>query len=200
MRFSGVLTPILLVSGPAALAGVLSIAYWDTLVGDDSVSTVIRNIGLVAVAAAGLLVGAWRTMATHKEANAALTQARSAQTQADASFRQADTLFQQYTQKEGDALAQRFRLGAEMLGDPSVHVRLGGMRVLFHIAIENKELYGKQVQDLLGDFIYIRKQPVDSLDNHYTFDEKYGRFEGPADAYRAFLLQNELREYWRKAQ
>lgn len=196
MRLSGVFTAVLALGSAAALAVWLSMANWHTLVGDDSVSVVIRNIGLLAAAGTGLLVGAWRTMATHKQADAALAQAKSAQIQADASFKQATVMLQKHEQERRNALDVRFRSGSEILGAQSAHVRLGGMRALYNLAIENDDLYGKQVRGLLEDFIYIRKQ--ESLGNSPespTFhDESYGEFNGPPDAYRAWLLLKKLNE------
>ena len=109
-----------------AVSAFLSWAYWDVLHGDeDSVSTTVRNIGLVVGGIEAILVAIWRSVV---------------------SGRQADTA-------EGTLLNERYQKGAEMLGDETLAVRLAGIYALRRLAIEHPVDYHVQVMELLCAFV-----------------------------------------------
>ena len=109
-----------------AVSAFLSWAYWEVLHGDeDSVSTTVRNIGLVVGGIEAILVAIWRSVV---------------------SGRQADTA-------AGTLLNERYQRGAEMLGDKSLPVRLAGIYALRRLAIEHPVDYHVQVMELLCAFV-----------------------------------------------
>ena len=100
--------------GVLIISGGLSWRYWEELHGNqDSLSTTIRNLGLVVGGIEAILLAAWRSFV--------------AQRQAVAAQRQADT-------SQQGLLNEHYQRGAEMLGSEVLPVRLGGIYDLERLA------------------------------------------------------------------
>ena len=109
------------------LIGVLlSWRFWDEL-GDDreSLSTTIRNVGLVIGGIIAILLAVWRSTVAE---------------------RQADTAQQ-------SLLNERYERGAEMLGSDVLSARLGGIYSLQRLASEYPHKYHIQVMQLFCAFV-----------------------------------------------
>ena len=105
---------------------LLSWHFWDELADDkESLTTTIRNLGLVIGGVIAVLLAVWRsTVAEH----------------------QADTA-------QKSLLNERFERGAEMLGRDVLSVRLGGIYALKRLAEEHPEQYHIQVMELYCAFV-----------------------------------------------
>ena len=124
--------------GVLLISGGLSWRYWEDLHGNqDSLSTTIRNLGLVVGGIEAILLAAWRSIV--------------AQRQADAAHRQADT-------SQQGLLNERYQRGAEMLGSEVLPVRLGGIYDLERLAAGHPEQYHIQVMKLFCAFV---RNPTD---------------------------------------
>ena len=112
---------------------LLSWRFWEEL-GDDeeSVSTTVRNVGLVIGGVVAILLAIWRS--------------RVAERQAGAAQRQANTTQQ-------NLLDERYQRGAEMLGSDLLAVRLGGIYGLQRLAEEHPGQYHIQIMELLCAFV-----------------------------------------------
>ena len=117
------------VAGMVAVLAVgvfLSWRFWDELRGDqDSLSTTIRNLGLVIGGVIAILLAIWRSTVSE---------------------RQADTAQQ-------SLLNERYERRAEMLGSDVLSVRLGGIYALQRFAQEHPKEYHVQVLGLLCAFV-----------------------------------------------
>ena len=108
-----------------AIGVTLSWTYWEVLHSDqDSVSTTIRNLGLLIGGVVAMLLAVWRSIVAE---------------------RQADTAQQ-------SLLNERYQKGAEMLGNDILSVRLGGIYALESLAAEHPDHYHIQVMKLLCAF------------------------------------------------
>ena len=108
------------------IGALLSWRFWDELRGDqESLSTTIRNLGLVIGGAIAVLLAVWRSRVAE---------------------RQADTAQQ-------SLLNERYERGAGMLGSDVLSVRLGGIYALERLAAEHPEQYHVQVLGLLCAFV-----------------------------------------------
>ena len=104
-----------------AIGVVSSWFFWEDLRGDEeSLSTTIRNLGLLEGGIVAIVLAVWRSLVAQKQAEAALRQA-------DTALRQADTAQQ-------GLLNDRYQKGAEMLGNDVLSVRLGGIYALQRLA------------------------------------------------------------------
>ena len=97
----------------------------------DSLSTTIRNLGLVVGGIEAILLAVWRSIV--------------AQRQAAAAQRQADT-------SQQGLLNERYQRGSEMLGSEILSVRLGGIYALDRLAAAHPEQYHVQVMELFCAF------------------------------------------------
>ena len=123
-----------------AIGVVFSWLFWEELRDDEeSLSTTIRNIGLVGGGIIAIVLAVWRSLVAQKQAEAALRQA-------DTALRQADTAQQ-------GLLNERYQQGAEMLGDNVLSVRLGGIYALQSLAEEHPEQYHVQIMRLFCAFV-----------------------------------------------
>ena len=107
------------------LAGVLSEAFRDWLLADESGSTTIRNLGLVLAGLIALPLAIWRGLVAEKQADAAQLSLRN----------------------------ERYQKGAEMLGSEVMSVRLGGIYALHRLAREHPDEYHIQVTGVLCAFL-----------------------------------------------
>lgn len=100
-------------------------AFREWLIANESGSTTIRNLGLVAAGLIALPLAIWRGLVAEKQADAA----------------------QQSLSNE------RYQKGAEMLGHERLSVRLGGIYALQRLAKDYPEKYLIQIVQLLGEFV-----------------------------------------------
>ena len=108
-----------------AIGSSVSIQYWDVLHDErDSVSTTVRNLGLIIGGVIAVLLAIWRS--------------KVAETQADTA--------------QQSLLNERYQQGAEMLGNNVLSVRLGGIYALERLVTEHPEQYHVQVMKLFCAF------------------------------------------------
>lgn len=116
-----------------AVGSVLSWVFWDWLHDDrESVSSTVRNLGLVIGAVIAALLAVWRSRVAERQAHAARRQVETA---------------------ERGLLSERFQRGTEMLGSDVLMVRLGGIDALKHLADEHPHQYHIQIMQLLCAFV-----------------------------------------------
>ena len=105
--------------------------YWEELRGKhESLSTTVRNMGLVIGGSIAILFAVWRGIVAEKQAKTA----------------------------QRGLLNERYQKGAEMLGSEKLSVRLGGIYALARLAHEHPGDYHTQIMSLLCAFV--RNQPV----------------------------------------
>ena len=109
-----------------AIGVTLSWTYWEVLHSEqDSVSTTVRNLGLLIGGVIAILLAVWRSIVAE---------------------RQADTAQQ-------SLMNERYQKGAEMIGNEVLSVRLGGIYALGRLAAEHPEEYHLQVMELFCEFV-----------------------------------------------
>ena len=108
------------------LVGILlSARYWGELRGsEESLSATVRNVGLLIGGVIAALLAMWRSVVAERQADIA----------------------------EKGMLGERYRQGAEMLGNEVMSVRLGGIYAIERIAKEHPEEYHLQAMELLCAF------------------------------------------------
>jgi hypothetical protein len=126
--------------------GFRSWAYWQLGGDGTSRSEVFRNLGLLAVAIIGLLVGTWRAITAFIQARAAYRQATAATNQAEAAIEQARIA-------EQGLFTDRFSAAVEQLGSTQLPVRLGGIYALWRLAGDSPERDVVSVIDILCAFV-----------------------------------------------
>ena len=108
-----------------AIGCLFSWVYWEDLRGEnESLSTTIRNLGLIIGGVIAIILAVWRSRVAERQVAAA----------------------------EGSLLNERYQKGAEMLGSPVLSVRLGGIYALSRLAEEHPEQYHIQILNLLCAF------------------------------------------------
>lgn len=118
---------VLLVAIVAAVGPALVIDHWHVLHDEerDSVSTTIRNYGLLIGGAIAAILAVWRSRVAEDQAGTA----------------------------QQSLLNERYQKGAEMLGNNVLAVRLGGIYALDRLAAEHPEQYHIQVMKLFCAFV-----------------------------------------------
>ena len=115
------------------IGGFFSWVFWKDLRGEnESLSTTIRNLGLIVGGVIAIILAVWRSTVAERQAGTAQAQADIAQQ---------------------SLLNERYQRGAEMLGSPVLSVRLGGIFALRRLAEEYPEQYHIQILDLLCAFV-----------------------------------------------
>ncbi len=119
----------------------LCLFYWEELRGNqESLSTTVRNVGLVIGGAIAILFAVWRSIVAEKQAKTA----------------------------QRGLLNERYQKGAEMLGSELLAVRLGGIYALARLAREHPRDYHTQIMGLLCAFIHhhpaVEKEDQDDPD------------------------------------
>ena len=133
--------------------------YWDDLTGGtESLSTTLRNIGLLTGGCVAMLLAVWRSMVGERQANTALQQANTALQQANTALQQANTARNQAETMQFSALNDRYERANQSLSSDMPWVRLGGIYALQRIAEEYPEQYHVQVMQLLCAFV---RKPID---------------------------------------
>ena len=141
------------------VGSVFSWVFWDCLHDDhESVSSTVRNLGLVIGAAVATLLAVWRSRVAERQASAAQRQVEASQ--------------------QG-LLNERYQRGAEMLGSAVLAVRLGGIYALQRLANEHPGEYHVQIMRLLCAFI--RNPTVDGKREIGLTDHKTGETTEPDD-------------------
>ena len=109
-----------------AIGCLFSLVYWEDLRGEsESLSTTIRNLGLIIGGAIAIILAVWRSRVAERQAT---------------------------TSEEG-LLNERYQRGTEMLGSDVLSVRLGGIFALRHLAEEHPEQYHVQVMESFCAFV-----------------------------------------------
>ena len=108
----------------AGVGSVLLIS-WEWLRGEDSPSTTIGNVGLLVAAIWALPLAIWRSRVAERQAETA----------------------------QKALLNERYQTATEMLGNPLLPVRLGGIYALQNLAEERPETYHVQIMRLLCAYI-----------------------------------------------
>ena len=146
------------------MGGCLSWVFWEDLRGDqESLSTTIRNLGLVVGGIIAMVLAVWCSTVAERQAETAQQQSDTAQRQVEAVQRQADTAQQ-------GLLNDRYERGAGMLGSDVLPVRLAGIYALERLAVEHPEEYHIQIMDLLCAFV---RNPTrdDRVEGHPESDD-----------------------------
>ena len=106
--------------------GILSWCFWDELGNEnESVSTTIRNVGLLVGGVAAVLIAVWRSIVAER----------------------------QTTTSQQGLLNERYQKGAEMLGSKVLSVRLGGIYALEQLAAEQPQYYHLKIVKLFCAFM-----------------------------------------------
>ena len=147
------------------LVGILlSARYWDELRGyEESLSATVRNIGLLIGGVIAALLAMWRGVVAERQADIA----------------------------EKGMLGERYRQGAEMLGNEVMSVRLGGIYAIERIAKEHPEEYHLQAMELLCAFA---RHPARDAQIETDLDEDIGEKrlrEDVESAMRAIAFRSE---------
>ena len=115
-----------------AIGCLFSWVFWKDLRGEnESLSTTIRNLGLVIGGVIAIILAVWRSRVAEHQAGTAQAQADIAQQ---------------------SLLNERYQRGAEMLGSSVLSVRLGGIFALRRLAEEHPDQYHIQILNLLCAF------------------------------------------------
>lgn len=114
----------------------------------ESVSTTLRNVGLITGGIVAVLLAMWRSLVAERQANAALHQSEVALTQAQTAERQSRTTLQNF-------LNDRYQQGVRKLESDSLSVRLDGIDTLRRLAGEHPEQYHVQAMSRLCTFLSI---------------------------------------------
>ena len=123
-----------------ALGIILPWRFWEELRGDgqDSLSTTIRNVGLVVGGVVAILLALWRSRVAERQAAASQQQSEAAQRQTEIA-------------RQG-LLNERYQRASEMLGSETLPVRLGGIYALQRLAQEHLDQFHIQVMQLFCAF------------------------------------------------
>ena len=117
---------IVAIVGVLVISTLLSWLYWKDLHGgQDSLSTTIRNLGLVIGGFVAMLLAVWRSQVATRQAETA----------------------------QQSLLNERYQQGAEMLGSEVLSVRLGGIYTLERLAADHPKEYHVQVMKLFCGFV-----------------------------------------------
>ena len=129
------------------LAGILlTWCFWADLRGEqDSLSTTVRNVGLVVGGVIAILLAVWRSRIGDRQATAAQHQVENVRRQLEVAHQQAETAQQ-------SLLNERYQKGAEMLGSDVLSVRLGGIYALQRLATQHPNQYHFQIMRLFCSF------------------------------------------------
>ena len=127
------------------LADLVTWAWWSTN------AEILRNLGLLVVAAIGLPLAIWRTWVAHQQAKASLVQANTSQAQLEGNQQQLKLL-------EARQETDRFQQAAEMLGSDDQVVRLGGIYALRALSDTYPRAYGATVSDLCWSIVVVARR------------------------------------------
>ena len=114
----------------------------------ESVSSTLRNIGLIVGGIVAVLLAMWRSLVAERQAGATLRQAEAAFSQAQTAERQSITTLQSF-------INDRYEQGARKLESDDASVRLDGIDALKRLAKEHPERYHVPVMSRLCSFMKI---------------------------------------------
>lgn len=142
---------------------VFGIWQWEWIVtrtaSQESGSTTLRNLGLVAGGLIAIWVAIWRGVVADR-------QAKASQQQAEIS--------------RHSLLNERYQKGAEMLGNEVLSVRLGGIYALDLLACENPDIFHLQIMKLFAAFVVDRTRPKTAEQVGTIMDPALSESEGPS--------------------
>ena len=119
-----------------AFGVIASWVFWEVLHSEqDSVSTTIRNLGLLIGGAIAIVLAAWRSKVAEGQADTA----------------------------QQSLLNERYQKGAEMLGSEVLAVRLGGIYALQQLAAEEPLRYHVNVMRLFCAFVVHASKDTDAI-------------------------------------
>lgn len=130
-----------IVTGMVALSQntqVLNLSFWGSPAGK-TLSEVVRNLGLLALAIVALPFAVWRAWVSHREAETRQQLAKIAQ--------------QQTAQAEQGQITDRFAKSVELLGSNNPTVRTGAIFALGRIAQDSVERDHIPVMQILSNFV-----------------------------------------------
>lgn len=140
--------------------------FWRELVEDEPVSSVLRNLGLLAGVPIAIVLALWRSAI--------------ASWQASAAYKQVETALQQTAIAQEGLLRNRFQRAAEMLGHDSIAVRIGGVQSLAELAAQHMDQYYVTVANLLEAFAMSSIGSDESTDRIQA--SRYGDIQVARDA------------------
>ena len=144
-----------------AVGCIFSWVFWKDLRGEnESLSTTLRNLGLIIGGAIAIILAVWRSRVAERQASAAQAQAATAQAQFTTAQAQADIAQRSF-------LNERYHRGVEMLGSPTLSARLDGIFTLRRLSEEYPEQYHVQVLLRLCAFV---RNPVEYDSSKVLFD------------------------------
>lgn len=114
----------------------------------ESVSSTLRNIGLIVGGIVAVLLAMWRSLVAERQADATLRQAEAAFSQAQTAERQSITTLQSF-------LNDRYNQGTRKLESDDPSVRLDGIDALKRLAKEHPSRYHVPVMSRLCSFMKI---------------------------------------------
>ena len=120
------------------ISTLVTLSYWDKLIEGESISSIIRNIALVAAAAIGLPLVIWRSWVVQQQVEIA----------------------------QRGLLNERYQNSAEMLGSDILSVRLGGIYTLGRLAEESPQDYHIRVMELLCAFVRYPPKELEVITQH----------------------------------
>ena len=158
-------TPIILIVLILVVTVLLSWQFWQPLKGEESASSTVRNVGLVAGGLIAVVLGTWRSSIAQRRAEAA----------------------------ESDSLDGLFQTAAEMLGHPEASARIGGVVTLLNLGKKHPERYRQTAHDVLLHFAVEQSENhAESPRPTVTLGDL--TYHGPQDGALAFLGYHDLEE------
>ena len=153
------------------IGGILSWCFWEDLNdGKDSLSTMIRNLGLVIGGVIAVLLAVWRSRIGERQADAAQQQAEITRSQVEIAQSQIEIARSQAQTAQQSLLNERYQRGAEMLGSSVLAVRIGGIYALARLAKDHPEQYHVQTMKVFCNFVRLPTND-NGINSHSNNDE-----------------------------
>ena len=148
-----------------AVGFLLTLCFWGQLRdGEDSLSTIVSNVGIVIGGVVAILLAMWRSRVAERQSIAAQHQAEIIQSQVAIAQDQINIAQRQADTAQQGLLNERYQKGAEMLGSNALTLRLGGIFALQRLAEEHPEQYHVQITRLFCAFVRPAEIPSEPPD------------------------------------